>query len=218
MKDIQDFLDVGKKISIFRYNTNKEYPSQILDIIDSDKIVIRGPIKRSNYISIHLDEEIRISYYVENKGKYSFTAKVISRKLSSMYTLTIKKISETKVVQLREYFRLPIAIKVKKKHEVNFNDIELLTEVCETKDISGGGMKLNCNYKHQLGDIVTCSFELSDTIIELKGKIVRVEKVDVFYYKYSISIAFEDISEVDRDIIIGYIFEQQRILRSKGLI
>lgn len=212
-------LDIGMKINILRENNNKTYPCQVLDITKPDEMIISGPIKKSDFILVSLNETIKVFYYVENKGKYSFDAEIVSINLSSIYSLTIRKKTRIDVVQLREYYRLPTAIKVNKKYEIHkMDEFEIVDEICEAKDISGGGMRLYCNHKHNLGDNVKCNFNIDDSMLEVEGTIVRVEEIDSFHYKYNIGISFNDIDESDRDLIIRYIFEQQRILRGKGLI
>lgn len=219
MKHNFDFLDIGTKIILSRPKYNATYPSQVLEFINTNEIIISGPIRKGNYILVHKDEIVQILYYVENKGKYSFRAKVISHSLSSVYTLKLRKISDTHIVQLRDFYRLPVSLEVKKSFEKEMkDDIQVLDEICEAKDISGGGIRLLCNYKHNIGDKVVCCFNINSTVIEVKGTVVRVEEVDVFHFNYSIGISFNDISELNRDQIVAYIFQQQRILRGKGLI
>ena len=220
MNSRADYLDIGTKIDIIKpHNESLVYPSQVLDILESNEIIISGPIKQSNLVLLHKNEEIYISYSVENRGKYFFTAKILNRNFSTIYTLTIERVSEIGRIQLRNYYRLLATLSVSKEHLIiQGNEEEKFYEPCETKDISGGGMKLNCNYKHKEGDEVTCFFMLNGATINAKCKVVRVEELDSNNYKYSIGIKFLEIENEVRDEIVRYIFEQQRILRLKGLI
>lgn len=213
------FLKVGTKIDIFKKENRKNfYPSQVLEIIEPDELVIRGPMKKTQLVLLHKGEEIEISYYVENKGRFIFTAKVISRELNKMYTLRIKKISEIRKIQLRNYYRLPVTLEIEKIFPVINDDNKVFVEKCEAKDISGGGLKLYCNYQHVVGDEVYLKFKLENKLIDAKAKVVRIEEIENLNYKYCIGITFVDIEEQIRDFIVKYIFEQQRILRFKGLI
>lgn len=213
------FLKVGTKIDIFKKENRKNfYPSQVLEIIEPDELVIRGPMKKTQLVLLHKGEEIEISYYVENKGRFIFTAKVISRELNKMYTLRIKKISEIRKIQLRNYYRLPVTLEIEKIFPVINDDNKVFIEKCEAKDISGGGLKLYCNYQHVVGDEVYLKFKLENKLIDAKAKVVRIEEIENLNYKYCIGITFVDIEEQIRDFIVKYIFEQQRILRFKGLI
>lgn len=219
MKHNFKYLDIGMRINIMKSDNKTVYPSQVLDITKSDEMIISGPIKKNDIILLHKNETIKIFYNVENKGKYFFMAKIISRNYSSIYILKIRKISDINIIQLREYYRLPLSIKVNKEIHINKdNDIQILNETCEAKDISGGGMRLFCNHQHELGDKVFCIFKINNMVIKLKGSVLRIENIDSFNFKFCIGISFEDILEDNRNSIIRFIFEQQRILRAKGLI
>lgn len=216
-----DSLSIGTKIELMRIedNTGKSYPSQVLDIINPDELMISGPIKKSNIVLIHRGEDVEISYYVENKGKLYFIGRVISRNYSSVYTIRVKKISEIRKIQQREFFRLPTTLRVDIEHATTSKDnIEAINDVCEAKDISGGGMKIYCNYKFKIGDKILCSFTINNKLIKVNALVARIEEIETFNYKYSLGISFSDMKEDDRDEVIKYVFEQQRILRIKGLI
>ncbi len=215
------YLNIGMKLEIEMLKGTKEisYPSQLLDIKDSEEFIISGPIVKNELVLLHTGEEIRISYIVKNKGKHYFLAKIISRSYTHIYTLKIKKVSNIKNIQQRKYYRLLTTLNVvkhfkEKKSNVEYNDIEN----CETKDISGGGMKIYSNKLHNIGDKVACSIDLLNEKIFVKCKVVRLDNVDSFSYKYLIGLEFIDIDDKYRDLIVKYIFKEQRKLRLKGLI
>lgn len=216
-------LNVGLKIYIetpdqFDENKIMIYPSQVLDILDSKEFLISGPIRYGKLIFLHKNDEINISYNILNKGKHSFQGRVLSRKLTSMYTLNIEKISKTINVQNREFFRLDTTIPVIKKFKEGKLNEDIHIEKCETKDISGGGIKIHTNYKHKTGDKVVCLFTILKQEISIACKVIRIAEIDSFNYKYSLGLSFLNISENYQDIIIRYIFKEQRKLRLKGLV
>ena len=220
ISNLLEGIEIGKRIKIAKKTKSDEYlASQILDMVGNEYIVISGPIKKSDFIFIHKDELIELYYTVENKGIFSFTAKVISRDISPVYILKIQRISEINKVQQREHFRLLIGLELKKEHEIYINNIkETYTEKCEAKDISGGGLRLYCNYKHKLNDKIRCLIKIENKNINISGVVKRIQEIDTFDFEYSLGVSFLEIDELSRDIIIRYIFEQQRILRNKGLI
>lgn len=215
-------LKIGDKIEIYKkYSSEKEiYPSKILDILEDNKFVISGPMKKHNLIFLHNDEIVTVVSLIENKGRYEFDAKVISRYLDKVYKVKLQKISEIRKIQLREYYRFNISIPVIKRFTVKKETLEesIIEEECRTKDISGGGLRLLTNYAHNIGDIIECEFKIEGRIIISKAKIIRVEPVDTFEYKYGMGIQFIDINERDRDAIVKFIFTKERELREKGLI
>lgn len=221
MELVFDFLELGMKIKIQKLDNKDEgiYSSQVIDILDMEIIEISGPIKKSNLISIYKGDEIKVIYNVKDRGNHFFKAEVISRRYLPVYSLRIKRISNIEKTQLRKYYRLSIMLNLEKEHCI-IEDYEaiILKETCELKDISGGGMQLYCNYEHNIGDKIYCSMKIRRSTIRFKGTIVRINEIDSFNYKFSLGVSFTDIEEDDRDKIIKFIFEQQRILRLKGLI
>ena len=220
ISNLLEGIEIGKRIKIVKSGKNDEYlASQILDIVGKDHIVISGPIKKSDFIFIHKDELIELYYTVENKGIFSFTSKVISREISPVYTLKIEKVSEIVKVQQREHFRLLIGLELEKEHEIYVNNIkETYIEKCEAKDISGGGLRIYCNYKHNLNDKIRCLIKIENKNININAIVKRIDEIDTFDFEYSLGVSFLEIEELSRDTIIRYIFEKQRILRNKGLI
>lgn len=214
-------LSIGDKIEIIRLNVKdkKNYPSQILDISDNDIILISGPIYKNKLMFLHNDEMIRIIYVLENRGKYAFDAEILNINLSEVYKLKIRRISEVKKIQLRSFYRFEISIPVTKYFLYKYNKEEkTIAEKCETKDISGNGLRISTNYKHNIGDVIICEFYIDDYLINTKARIIRIEDLDSFSYKYSIGIQFIDLDEVEKDKIVKFIFSKQRVLREKGLI
>ncbi|CCQ93032.1 putative Type IV pilus assembly PilZ [[Clostridium] ultunense Esp] len=214
-------LNIGDRIELIRINSKgkKNYISQILDIMDEEVFIVSGPIYKSEIVLIHKDEIVKVSYIIDNKGRYSFNARVLRREYERVYKLELQKISNTKRFQLRGFYRFAIDIPAIKQFPIKRgNKKEIVTEKCRTKDVSGGGLMLYSNYKHEIGDIVLCKFNIDDHQINAKGKIVRIENIDTFDYDYGLGIRFIDISENDRDRIIQFIFLKQRLLREKGLI
>lgn len=217
-----DLLKVGDKIELLRIDSlqNKiSYPSQVLDILDDDILEIRGPLHKNYFVFVSRKEKIRIIFVVKDKGKYQFDAEILNINYEGVYSLKIRRISEITKHQLRKYFRFDVSIPVKKYFTIiEDNEEKILEENCRTKDISGGGMKLYTNYQHNVGDIITCEFEVDKHLITTKAKVVRVEEVDTFEFDFALGVEFKDIEERNRDRIIKFIFTKQRELIEKGMI
>ncbi|NLW40884.1 MAG: flagellar brake protein [Tissierellia bacterium] len=221
MRDGTVELSLGHKINIKRIKSkaNGVYPSQILDILDDEIIIVSGPLHKRNIVLLNKDEIVEVSYIIEDKGKYFFRAKVLDRDNSKIYRLKLKRISDVNRVQLRRFYRLEVDVPVKKEFVIEEDgERRVIEENCRSQNISGGGIKLYSNYEHKIGDQVLCSFFINNHQIVATGKVVRIEEVDIFYYKYGIGVKFVELNEEDRDRIISFIFHKQRELRNKGLI
>jgi len=216
-----NILEVGDKIEFISLDSKRKskHVSQILDILDKDNLVISGPIQKSTLIPMHVDEIIEVSLYKENKGKFVFNSKIVKRDIKKIYKLTITILGEIRKVQERNFFRLPISVNVLKKHSLLIEgENKIIEEQCVTEDLSGGGAKVLCNYKHNMGEKIVFEATLGKYPIVSQGIIVRIDKSNIGDFQYSIGIKFIDIKNEYRDKIIKFIFEEQRKLRKKGMI
>ncbi|KPU28197.1 hypothetical protein TR13x_02350 [Caloranaerobacter sp. TR13] len=212
---------IGDKIEIRETNTktNNKYASQILDIIDENIYIISGPIQKSALIPLHVGSLIEITYFREDKGRFIFKARIIEREYKKIYKLKIEKISCITKLQERNYYRLSVKLDVQKKYNLKLDDNEKeVVENCIVKDISGGGIRVLCNFKHSVGDLIKLQVSISDFSIIALGTVVRVHEIENNNFKFSLGIKFIEIEDEDRERLIKYIFEQQRRLRKKGLI
>lgn len=214
-EDKQDLV-VGTKLIIEKdIEGASRYASQVLDI-KGNKIVISGPIEKGVLVPIHSQTKIKISYYVENVGRFMFKGIVKRRGLKKIYLLEIEQITTPAKVQLRDYYRLAVRLKAMKYFEKN--EAQILEEACVTQDLSGGGMRLKSNYDHKRGDLIECDLTIDDKVVSVKGKIVRIDETQDKDFKYAFGVKFLEIHHKSQEIIVQYVFEAQRKLRKKGLI
>lgn len=217
MESRKDILNIGDRIAIVRLTSKceKSYPSQVLDISTEGTLVVSGPIYKNKLVMIHRNEKVKVSYIIENKGRYAFDAIILRREYKGIYKLELKRISNIKKYQQRRFYRFNISIPVTKEFATKK---ETIIEECRTKNISGNGLKLHSNINHSMGDAIRCKFQIDNHLIDVKGKVVRIEKIDTFDYEYGLGINFIGLNEKDRDKIIKFIFKEERILREKELI
>lgn len=212
----KETLDIGARIEIARSisKTNRYYPSQVLNITEKT-LIISGPIYKQNLVMMHEGENIRVSYTVKDRGRYTFDATILKSSYKDIYKLEIKKTSDIRRDQRRGFYRFEISIPVIKESIVK-NKVEV--ERCKTKDISGSGLNLYSNFEHRVGDVIKCKFKVNTHNIDNRCKVVRIEESDNPNYKYSLGVSFIKLAEFDRDNIIKFIFLEERLLREKELI
>ncbi|RKD34455.1 flagellar brake protein [Thermohalobacter berrensis] len=210
---------VGDKVDIKVLDPSykEKYVSQILNVLDEYTYEISGPIHKRNIVPLSLGLQIKVMYCKEQKGRFMFKAKIIEREKKPIYKIKIERLNKIKRLQERNFYRLPIMIKVIKQFQ-NMKNKEIEKEECITEDISGGGLRILCNKKHNLDDIVLCKFTMNGIELSLKCQVVRTEDCDNKNYKYSLGMKFIDITDYQREKIIKFIFDEQRKLRQKGLI
>ena len=84
----------------------------------------------------------------------------------------------------------------------------------ECVNISGSGIKFIANHSFSIDDIIALRVFLplvSKTWINILGKVVSSTESGTGN-RYNVAVKFEELSESEREIIIGYVFKRQREL------
>ncbi|QUI23245.1 PilZ domain-containing protein [Vallitalea pronyensis] len=222
---IHKALSLGDKIEISRskFNRNEPYENQkiyvsiIQDIVD-DELIISAPVENGKIIPLEIGTSYMISIYTKG-GLFNCKAKVSKRtKKNQLYLITLSIESELIKSQRRQYFRLdcimPISFSEKESEEWHHGLVV---------DISGGGLRFTSKIHYETNPEVTCQFDLviDEEIkrLEIIGQVVDSRIIDFETMRYETRVMFDDIANEDREIIIKYIFEEQRKRRKrqKGL-
>lgn len=199
------------------------YKSNIEDSSE-DIISISIPIKEGQYIPLRVGEMIEVIYYYEN-DIYKFYSKVVNRKIDVIPIIQIAYPEEVFKIQRRKFVRVPIICSVvySKIGNTKENPKELKLSKDRVKelkgimvDLSGGGMRVKLKENLSLGDLLSVSMPVSDSALNFKGKIVRLEYDDINKL-YLCGISFIDLEEKTREKLIKFIFQIMRDQMRKGI-
>lgn len=219
---IKSMLKVGDKIEVVTHYGHaareKSSYSLVQDIPDNRSLLITLPMAAGHPVILEPGQMVRINFF-RSDGEFYFSARVIERiKLESMILVRLVQVSSLERLQRRNFYRFKTILPVLFRFVVNN---EPRGHYCKgyATDISGGGIRLYTEKYIPINSQVECKIK-TDEIQEivLNGKVLRVRKVQDAEKQYDIGICFVDIPEKIRDRIIGFIFEEQRMLRQKGEI
>ncbi|KAB3531364.1 flagellar brake protein [Alkaliphilus serpentinus] len=186
--------------------------SQLIDI-KGDLLVINNPLKRGIPYPLREGQQIKIIFYREEKGIFSFLAEIYKKLQGRLTIYTVKALCEPEKIQRRYFFRLDAILKVTLR---DLSEDEVIESF--TKDISGGGMKLISKKTFPEGSIMECTLFFRDhDKVTFTGEVIRSIK-NPETNEFELGIRYKDIGEGVRNQIISFIFERQRLLRKKGLI
>lgn len=190
--------------------------SEIIDILDKDKLVISAPIFQSKIFPLSQGERVFINFNKKDTGMYSFLGIVYNRdSKKNVPEIYIRQIGKMNKLQRRSFFRLPIV----KSILVTFTDGDSEFSVeGVTKDISGGGIRAISNSPVKLGEKVSVHIALGQASLFINAKVVRCRDISDSVEKYDLGLKFDNIDEQLRSKIVSFIFEKQRNLRKKGMI
>ncbi len=221
---VKGVVNIGEKIEVVvqeRLNADeKACFSMLQDVPQDDELWITMPMLKGEPVVLSIGQRVRINFFRE-RGKFYFDAEVIDReRTDTVHLIRLKQVSPIHRLQRRNFYRLkinlPVGFQVIKEGsdqgEVNYLK-------AYTADISGGGMRLLTDEKLEPGQQLKCRIPLGEKdFLELKGLVVRVVPCVERNYKFEVGVKFVDILEVEQDRLIGFIFQQQRRLKAKGLI
>jgi len=218
-KKISKLLKLGENIEIEIDNGESflKMKSNIISVINDNRISISMPIYKGRIYPIAAGRRINVVFSKANKGTFYFTAEVVNRmEKENLKILLVKKISDIKHFQRRDFFRLSIVLNM--DLEVIENGSPIKTIAAISKDISGGGLRLITREKLPKHTVVKCIMKLDNDVVEPFGKVVRCSPQADSIIKHDVGICFTAIDESIRSKIISFIFKNQRKLRKKGLI
>lgn len=236
---LKDIIAIGDKIDIRpldhegkpMYGT-RPYASMLVNIEDEETIHITAPINQNKLVLLHTDKEYHLCFYTE-KGLFQCKCTSLGHyKDNKTVVLNVKLTSRIVKLQRRQYYRLECIHDVKyrfltendDKIPINYDKIEQNNEKVEhnwTKgaiiDISGGGARLNSSIHHQKGDKIRIKLDLviGNKLhqMELDAEVLASSRVDNRNDLYEHRVQFSNISKKDREDLIRYIFEQDRLRR-----
>lgn len=240
---IEDILSLGDKIEMREIlrTMNKEkqdnvpvYTSQILEFDEEYEGVlnIAMPILEGRLIPLEVGKTFELFFYAK-KGMYSCNAEITNRYRSrNVYILVVSFLTDLKKYQRRQYFRLGTNIDIQYKiftqeDESYFRRMgEISDEMMQrpfskgiSVDISGGGIKFiskdNMPKETLLFLIINLPFENDLKTCEVICKVVIANTVKGRKDEYENRAEFAQIKEKDRELLIKYIFKEERNQRKK---
>ncbi len=216
---ISDLLKIGDHIEIEIDNGESflKMKSNVVSVVSDDRISVAMPIYKGKLYPISVGQIVNIVFTKANKGRIYFPAEALDRmEKGNLKILVVKKISDLKSFQRRNFFRLNIILNM--NLEIIEKGVLVKTIPAITKDISGGGLRVIAKEKLSKHTIVKCKITLDNEVVEPFGEVVRCDPQPDSIIKYDLGISFTAIDEHIRSKIISFIFKNQRKLRKKGLI
>ncbi len=224
---------IGRKLTVSRYT------SQLLDYDGLRTAKISMPIFEGKIIPLELNDEYDMCFF-SSSGLYRCRAKVIKRfREANMYMLIMQFESLPKKFQRRQYYRLecmlPMRYRVITEEEKTLRDFletnqfedPALREAYENKldeftkdwqdalltDISGGGVRYQCKKGVEAGTYIEFEIQLDfgNESSLLKGIAKVVTRIDIpGDSKSEERCEFEEIGNQERELIVKYVFEEQK--------
>jgi len=225
LKNLRD-IPIGTKIELTVIDPSKGkldigFVSQIEDYIDEDVIRIAAPIFEAKVYPIRVRSHIEAYLFYNSNQVYRIAGFVENRLIADDIALIDLRVTEKiQIIQRRQFFRfecsVPIIFYGQQANGLEERNREIFGD---TIDLSGGGLsaltKEPLNEKTQLKGKIQLD---DDSLVDFDGEVIRcIKNIINNELKYISSINFIDIDYKKREKIVGFIFNQQRLLLNKGL-
>ena len=234
---ITNLIHIGDKLDIrlFSEETDdlsdigKHYTSVICELPDEENMVVTIPTEHGKLVLMPVDTRLTVVVYTK-KGVYMCSARISERfRSGNIFMMNLELSSKLTKFQRRAYYRWDCLLNIDFRilpedamiAEVTETNLPYYMEECVDKtlysgtilDVSGGGLRFRTNRPTPEKSVLLMSFILENetTMFQpiLLGRLLhcdRIERTDLYEYR----VEFQGISEADREIIIKFIFEEER--------
>ena len=200
------------------------YISKVNQILGEDKLEILMPIEQSRMVLLPRNIILNMVIYTSN-GLYQCEVKASDRyKNGNVYLQVVELITGIKRYQRREFYRHNCTVPVFSRsllEEERENLVWDETLPCvegSSFDIGGGGVRFCVEQAYEKHEMILCVLQLelkgNERQIEALGKVLSVNSIQNSD-AYEVRVQFERITHKDRELIIQYIFEDERRRRRR---
>ena len=227
----------GDKIDIkyLHQNNEKIYKSGVFDVLGNNEMEITIPTDEGRMVLFHNGFEFQFFFYT-NKGMFTCDAVVKDRyKREHFYLLLVELTTPLKKFQRREFYRLECTLDFA-YYKITDEIAELETtedlfeaiadplyidkkKLARTKDLSGGGCRFMTTEPLEPGSkvlsVIRLSNEKIDRMFYLVTDIIACEPIKELEDRWLIRSKYDFKNMKDRDLIVRYVFEEDRMLRKK---
>ena len=204
---------------------SRSYISKINQVLEDDKLEIMMPIEGSKIILLDRYVMYNLVIYTSH-GLYQCEVKVGDRyKAGNIYLQQLELLTGIKKYQRREFYRHSCSVPVFVRHlEENEKENLVWDDTVEGKeanaiDIGGGGIRFMVDETFEPNEMIIChlKLEIKNSIKEIQalGKVLSIKPIKDSEL-FEVRVQFEKISNIGREQIIQFIFEDERKRRKKS--
>ncbi|MCF6097056.1 flagellar brake protein [Thermovorax subterraneus] len=207
-------LEIGMRVEIEVERDKQKIllPSKVEDI-ENERYFLGMPFFEGKIFFLESEETIKI-YFAKNNSFYYIQGKVVEKKYAPIPVIGVVLDGKPEKNQRRNYFRVQVMRRIKLRPIDSDSWMKAFLV-----DLSASGALIYFGRQLEKGDFVELKLPLDFKELELKARVVRIEKDQLRrVQQYNVGVQFIDISEQQRDDIIKFVLAEQRKLRQKGYI
>ncbi len=214
-----EYVNLGDKIELVTEldakGNQKKYFSSIQGV-EGNTLIISAPMTKGRIEPLEIKRVYGMCVYTE-KGLYRAEVEVVSREIrDALFLLYIQLRGDLEKFQRRQYYRMDCVLQFNFK----LNGDTDAWKKALILDISGGGIRFltteEIKEDEELVNHIILELKGVKKELYLTGNVIGVKiDRDSGDTKYEVRESFEDIDEDDRDLIVKYVFDEERRRRRK---
>jgi len=211
---MRNAIKLGDKVELVTEvtltNQPYKYFSRVQEVDDETSVVILAPTENGQIEPLELNRKYGMSVYTD-KGLYRCEVMVSKRvKTEYFYLITLDILTTLQKYQRRQFFRINCMLTFQYKDDVNENWYEGMI-----LDMSGGGIRFTSksklvSNKALLNHIRLNMLDDDEEELFLSGMMIESAPTELDKTIYENRVEFESIDHMEREIIIKFIFEEER--------
>ncbi len=208
-----DYIQLGDKIEMVTELDNEGNQEHYYSSVQGKEdgcIIITAPTVKGRLDPLEIERTYGMCVYTK-RGLYRCEVELVSReRRANLFLLYIQINTDLKKYQRRQYYRMDCMLQFNFKNAITNEWYRAIIV-----DISGGGLRFYTDKIVREGDkllnqvIINIKGEQKEIL--LSGKVVYAKKrLNKGLTNYEIREHFDTISDSERDLIIKYIFDEER--------
>lgn len=210
-----EIVTLGERFEL--QNGDETVRTTLQEIVSDTEFIVLQPTIQGVPVRAE-DHNVTFVFYRPN-GCYRFEARISPPfKKDNIMLCRVWLASEVKRIQRRQYYRLPIDL------DVFLHELDEIGEPLDkkyrgrTKELSEKSVAVSSFQEFEEDTLLGVEIKLSGTgTVMLKASVLTCRKPLKDTDPYDIVLVFTDYREKDRAFLRRYIFNQQVLLRKKGL-
>lgn len=198
------------------------YKARIIDVQQYIHVELPLRVEGKGWGRFTKGEKVEVYFFGPDQVPYSFQSRVVGHREGWISSILLEQPDAKSVIrhQQRQYVRVPCALHLKLHLVLKEKEEEAHVQV-QTVDLSGGGLAFVMKEAlFGIDDPVSWELDLPDSsgsmrTVSGQAKVKRVDPPEEPGLAYRYALAFTEISEPDRQKIIGYCFQRQLEIKRK---
>lgn len=232
-----------KLLSGTKKEPDRYYYSKLQEMLEDNQAKISMPMDGGRLIPASAGERYQLCFYTK-QGLYQCQCVVMNRfHERQLPMLTVRFVTDLERLQRRQYFRLQCLMDASYRHITSEElllrerlahvtepgskkQFEARLQECYTEwrpatilDISGGGVRFNSEEQLEKNSLIMLLLNVSDNnkihTLMPEARVVASTEVQNRARVYEQRVEYQNISTTDREVIIRYIFFEERRRRQR---